>query len=332
MNDMATAQSGALDLLKGSQMPLMFQLYLNPVLRDQIRALAQDMAKDDLNTPEHLLNKPSACAVVITRAMVWGLDPYLVASMTFQTPNKKMGYEGALINAAIDRHLDGGVHFKHYGDWSRVQGKHRMETSAKGFKYPVPTWTDKDAEGLGITISARVKGEREVRSMTMDLVQCQPRNSTLWALDPKTQICYTGVRRFAKVMVPAALMGLPPDLEDMPREVHMGEADVVIEPEITMPRAAQRIDRDTGEVTREQTIEVPDSHEIKVDEDAPAQDKIGPSLITPRALSLLTQRLQDRELTEQFCSHFAIADPSELPMSKVNDAMKWVEQQNKPAA
>lgn len=324
MNDIVGAQSGALDLLKGGQMPLMFQLYLNPVLREQIRGLAQDMAKDDLNTPEHLLNKPSACAVVITRALVWGLDPYLVASMTYQTPNKKMGYEGALVNAAIEKHLDGGVRFKHYGDWSKVQGKFTMKEGNSGRKYAVPSWTDKDAEGLGVEVSARLRGEREARMLSMELIQCQPRNSTLWATDPKTQICYTGVRRFAKVMVPAALMGLPPDLEDMPREVNMGEADVIDEPlEIKMPRrkaAAEGVDTDTGEVKKE-------TEEPQAEAEPQQSEAKGAALITSSALRILNQKLQDSALTQRFLEHFKIAAPEQLEMAKVNAAFAWIAEQ-----
>lgn len=329
MNDIVHAQAQSMDLLgSGQPMPLMFQLYLNPVLREQIRSLAQEMAKDDLNTPEHLFDKPSACAVVITRAMVWGLDPYLVASMTFQTPNKKMGYEGALVNAAIDRHLVGGVHFRHYGDWSKVQGKFKVETSAKGHKYQVPTWTDRDAEGLGVEVSARVRGESEARQMTLELIQCHPRNSTLWATDPKTQICYTGVRRFAKVMVPAALMGLPPDLEDMPREINMGEADRVIDAGIQQPRrtgaaAADVVDTETGEVLR--GGEQSDAPPPPPSENAQASG--GPARITEAALRILQAKLQDPELTVRFLTHFKIANLDELPMAQVNAGFQWCAQQ-----
>ncbi|KKK50975.1 hypothetical protein LCGC14_3119640, partial [marine sediment metagenome] len=60
----------------------------------------------------------------------------------------------------------------------------------------------------------QIVGEPEEREWSFDLVQAFPRNSTLWATDPKTQICYTAVRRFANVAAPGILMGVPFDRED----------------------------------------------------------------------------------------------------------------------
>jgi len=84
------------------------------------------------------------------------------------------------------------------------------------------TWGRKDAEGLGVIVRAQVIGEKEPREWRFDLIQAFPLNSTLWATDPKTQICYTAVRRFGSVAAPGLFMGVPFDRSDDMEPVHLG--------------------------------------------------------------------------------------------------------------
>lgn len=98
--------------------------------------------------------------------------------------------------------------------WDDLVGMFEMKVGNKGKKYPSATWTDKDAMGLGVTVMVKVRGQNRVKHWDLDLVQCQPRNSTLWATDPRTQICYTAVRRFGNVVVPGIFAGVPFDRGD----------------------------------------------------------------------------------------------------------------------
>lgn len=188
------------------------QIMLNPVLFERAQSMAKFMSQAEGFLPKHLIGRPAACFAVLTRAITWKLDPYAVGQSTFQLPGSdRVGYEGKLIAAILENSgkLEGGVKHKHFGEWSRVLGKFEIATSGKGNQYAKATWGRADAEGLGIEISVQIKGELEPRVYEFLLVQAFPMNSTLWATDPKTQIFYTAVRRFASVVASGLLMGVP---------------------------------------------------------------------------------------------------------------------------
>ncbi len=229
-------------------MPLALALYLNDALYSRVKNIAGNMAEAEGFTPEHLLGKPHACFAVVTRAITWRLDPYAVAMATYAPAKGKIGYEGKLVLAILENsgRLDGGLHWEYYGDWSKVQGKFEIRTSDKGSRYAVAKWTDEDARaaGCGIKIIAKLKGEDEPRKLDFDLIQAQPRNSTLWATDPKTQIIYTAGRRFANAVVPALMMGVPFDPVDNAEPIDVtgsGSAEV-----INMPRAKSAPQEDSS--------------------------------------------------------------------------------------
>ncbi|HEX7049863.1 MAG TPA: recombinase RecT [Longimicrobiales bacterium] len=198
-------------------MPLAMRIWFDDRLFDRARIIAKYISEAQGFTPPHLVGKPQACFAVVVRALTWRLDPYAVAMATYQTPGGRVGFEGKLCQAIIENSgkLDGPLKFEYYGDWSRVLGKFKIVDGGKG-RYPAPTWTDADAAGLGIKVTGHIKGELDPRELTLDLVQCHPRNSTLWATDPKTQIHYTAVRRFGSAAVPSLFMGVPFDWEDAP--------------------------------------------------------------------------------------------------------------------
>lgn len=200
-----------------SGMPIGLQVFLNPAMFERCKEIARFIARAEGFTPRHLVNKPEACFAVVDRALTWNLDPYGVASTTYQTPGGQISYYGSLCQAIIESsgRLEGGVKFELYGDWSKLRGKFEIKTSDRGTKYPVATWKPEDEAGLGIKVSAKLKGEVEPRTMEFDLRQAFPRNSTLWATDPATQIRYTAVRRFATSVVPSLFLGVPFDNEGL---------------------------------------------------------------------------------------------------------------------
>lgn len=192
------------------------QIMLDPALFDRAKLIATYMARAEGMIPRHLIGKTEACFAVVVRSITWKLDPFAVATCTYQTPGGSVGFEGKLCQAVLENSgkLEGPIRFTHYGDWSKVQGKFEIATSGKGNQFAKATWTDADAKGLGVTVSAKVVGEPEPREWSFDLIQAYPRNSTLWATDPKTQICYTAVRRFANVAAPGLFMGVPFDRDE----------------------------------------------------------------------------------------------------------------------
>lgn len=210
------AQASLAAHFAGGSMSPALAIMLDPLMFERAKQIAVYMSKADGFTPPHLIGKQEACFAVVTRALTWKLDPFAVAQATYSTPGGKVGYEGKLVQAILENsgHIDGPVRFEHYGDWSRVKGKFAIRKSDKGKDYAVATWTREDAQGLGVTVKAKVRGETELREWPLDLDQCFPLNSTLWATDPKTQICYTAVRRFGSVAAPGLMMGVPFDRED----------------------------------------------------------------------------------------------------------------------
>ncbi|MBP6986257.1 MAG: recombinase RecT [Alphaproteobacteria bacterium] len=198
------------------------QIMLNEALFERAKEIARYISNAQGFTPPHLIGKPEACFAVVINSLTWQLNPFQVAQSTYSTPGGKVGYEGKLCQAILENsgQLEGGVKFSFYGDWDKVQGKFEMKNSSDGKKkYPAQAWTQKDEEGVGVTISAKVRGEDAPRTINFDLKQAHPRNSTLWATDPKTQLCYAGVRRFCSTAMPGIFMGIPFDVEDSPAHI-----------------------------------------------------------------------------------------------------------------
>lgn len=193
-------------------------LMFNDALYDRCKAIATVMARAEGITPPHLIGRSEACFAVVTRSITWKLDPFSVAQSTYQTPSGKVGYEGKLVQAILENsgQLEGGVKFTLIGDWDKIRGKWIKKSSDRGKEYAVQGWKDEDENGLGIIVSAKVRGEKEPRELTVWLRECFPRNSTLWALRPSQQIMYTAVRAFANVAAPGLFMGVPfsSDLEE----------------------------------------------------------------------------------------------------------------------
>jgi hypothetical protein len=186
-------------------------IMFNDALYDRCKQIAKIMAAAQGFTPRHLLGQQEACFAVVTRAITWKLDPLAVAQSTYQTPGGQVGYEGKLVQAILENsgHLIGPVTYEHFGDWSKVQGKWKKAKSMKGNEYAVQGWTDDDEIGLGVIVRAQVRGEDKPREFVMLLRECYPRNSTLWALRPSQQICYTAGRAFGNIAAPGLLMGVP---------------------------------------------------------------------------------------------------------------------------
>ena len=178
--------------------------------------IAGSLAKAVGIVPNHLIGKPQTCFFIVEQALTWRMSPSYVARNCYSTPGGKIGYHGALCQAVIEcsGRIVGGVTYDHRGDWSKVQGKFRLAKSPKGRDYPVPTYTEKDEEGLSVIVRAQIKGEAAPRELELQLRQCFPRNSTLWATDPKRQVCYTAVRAFSNLAVPGIFAGMPFDHEN----------------------------------------------------------------------------------------------------------------------
>lgn len=200
------------DAVEGGMSPAL-AIMLDESLFAQVQRIAGIMAKAEGFVPKHCIGKTEVCFAITTRSLVWKLDPFAVAQATYQpVEGGKVAYEGKLVQAILEQsgRLDGQIIPTYRGDWSKVQGKFRMQRSEKSGKmYAVAAYSEADEAGLGVVVSAQVKGETKPRSVELDLRQCHPRNSTLWATDPQTQIYYRAIRMLGNVAMPGVLMGVP---------------------------------------------------------------------------------------------------------------------------
>lgn len=186
--------------------------------------------------------------------------------------------------------------------------------------HPLCEWTKESFDDSTMTAICTVK--RKNRDAVVRIFsKADAERANLWTKDgpwkqyPKRML-QMRARGFAcRDSIPEALKGMSLREEAEDSERDMGEAQVVRDEPLEMLATAlpasksERVDTETGEVLRDQ----------------PKDD--APALVTPGALAVINKKLVDKQLHEAFCKHYAIADPSELPRSKVNGALEWIDAQ-----
>lgn len=183
----------------------------NGELFDRLRTLSAVMANSGAFVPEHFRGKPDACMAVVMQAARWGMDPFAVAQKTHIVGNSGvLGYEAQLVNAVITNMspTKDRIHYDWFGPWENIIGRFVEKTSSKGNKYIAPGWDLKDEAGVGVRVWATMKGESEPRELILMLSQAQVRNSTLWASDPRQQLAYLAVKRWARLYCPDVILGV----------------------------------------------------------------------------------------------------------------------------
>ncbi|EDB7602474.1 recombinase RecT [Salmonella enterica] len=171
----------------------------SPEGMNQLVRFAELMAQSKATVPQHLAGKPADCLAVTMQAAQWGMNPFAVAQKT-HVVNGTLGYEAQLVNAVVSSSnlLATRLNYRWDGDWSKVNGK-----------------TDKSPT-LTVTVSAVIKGEAEPRELTISMAQAGVRNSPLWEQDPRQQLAYLCVKRWARLHAPDVLLGVytPDELQE----------------------------------------------------------------------------------------------------------------------
>ncbi|EMJ8526890.1 recombinase RecT [Klebsiella aerogenes] len=166
---------------------------------DRLVRFATLMADSKATVPQHLAGKPADCLAVTMQAAQWGMNPFAVAQKT-HVVNGTLGYEAQLVNAVVSSSnlLATRLNYRWDGDWSKVNGK-----------------SDK-SPSLTVTVSAILKGESEPRELTISMAQAGVRNSPLWEQDPRQQLAYLCVKRWARLHAPDVLLGVytPDELQE----------------------------------------------------------------------------------------------------------------------
>jgi len=184
----------------------------SPEGMNQLVRFAELMAASKATVPAHLAGKPSDCLAVTMQAAQWGMNPFAVAQKT-HVVNGTLGYEAQLVNAVVSSSnlLATRLNYRWDGDWTRVSGK-----------------TDK-SPNLTVTVWATLKGESAPRELTISMAQAGVRNSPLWEQDPRQQLAYLCVKRWARLHSPDVLLGVytPDELQETAPRV---ERDITPEP------------------------------------------------------------------------------------------------------
>lgn len=171
----------------------------SPEGMDCLVRFATLMADSKATVPVHLAGKPADCLAVTMQAAQWGMNPFAVAQKT-HVVNGTLGYEAQLVNAVVSSSnlLATRLNYRWDGDWSKVNGK-----------------SDK-SPSLTVTVSAVLKGEAEPRELTISMAQAGVRNSPLWEQDPRQQLAYLCVKRWARLHAPDVLLGVytPDELQE----------------------------------------------------------------------------------------------------------------------
>lgn len=232
---------------------------------DAIMRLADIMAKGRSTIPDHLKGSAADCAAVVMQAMQWQMNPFAVAQKTHLV-NGTLGYEGQLVNAAIQ---SSGVtldrfNYEWFGPWERIIGKTRVcDAPAKGkpgdkdykkaYQYRVPDYDMKAEEGCGVRVWATLRGEKTPRTLELLLVQASVRNSPLWATDPKQQLGYLAVKRWSRLYAPDVILGVytPDELEEVNREMR----DITPAPAAAVAQTFDQLPECTDELFKQKTPE-----------------------------------------------------------------------------
>ncbi|MDP1772754.1 MAG: RecT family recombinase [Methylobacter sp.] len=191
----------------------------------RLEKISELMASGRSTIPKHLQGNVGDCFAITMQALRWGIDPYAAAQKTHLI-NGVIGYEAQLVNAIIIKNapITGRPNYEWFGPWEKIIGKFKKVTSKTkkddngNFKeYIVPDWDINDEKGLGIRVSATIKGEAQPRVLELLLTQVRTRNSTLWTEDPKQQIAYLSIKRWSRLHTPDVTMGVytPDELDDI---------------------------------------------------------------------------------------------------------------------
>jgi hypothetical protein len=229
-------------------------LILDVAHMDSMVRLAEIMASGKATLPNEFRGSPGDCLAVVMQAVQWKMSPFAVAQKTFFVSGK-IGYEGQLVHAAI---TSSGIlsaddfDYEYYGPWENIIGKFEIKKGEKG-EYRVPAWHLSDEIGLGLRISATIRATGKIKVLDLMLAQARTRNSTLWADDPKQQLGYLAVRKWARQYAPGVILGVytGDELEEANREMR----DITPAPAAADDRTIDQLPECTDELFAQKTPE-----------------------------------------------------------------------------
>jgi hypothetical protein len=140
--------------------------------------LAELMSKAKL-LPQAVQN-PADAFMIVNQALRWGMDPFAVAQEVAVIQGRMM-YSGKIVAAALHTSgvLDGRLNYEYEGENG----------------------------GLSVTVTGRLRGESEPRSVTVTLKDAKTNNAH-WVKSPNQMLSYHAARVWARRHAPEVMLGV----------------------------------------------------------------------------------------------------------------------------
>lgn len=154
---------------------------LMPTNFGEVVAFSEIMARSQHAIPRHLRDVPGACLAVTMQALRWELDPFLVASKSYNVKDI-IAYEAQLIAAVVH---------------TRAPIKSRPNYAYSG-----------EGADRRCTVSAVFEDGIERSYESPRIGDITVKNSPLWKSDPDQQLGYFSIRSFARRYCPEVILGV----------------------------------------------------------------------------------------------------------------------------
>lgn len=154
---------------------------LQPKNFGEVIEFAKMMAQASFAVPKHLRENPGACMAVTMRSIGWEMDPFAVATKTYQVGDI-ISYEAQLVAAVV--HL-------------RAPIRTRPEVSYLG-----------DGQTRQCLISVEMLEGSTKEYLSPEIGKILVKNSPLWKGDPDQQLYYYSIRAWARRYTPEVLLGV----------------------------------------------------------------------------------------------------------------------------
>ena len=287
-------------------------ILLHPEMIEKIERMAVIMASSKFTVPKHLAGNDADCFAVCLQALQWGMNPFAVAQKTHQV-NGTLGYEAQLVAAVIVNSgaIESDVDYKWDGPWEKIGPKNAIDLE----------------KSVSVTFSATLKPSGSRKSLTLALSQASVRNSPLWSSDPKQQLAYLAIKRFARLYCPGAILGVytPDEAEEFGQPVQQ-QATVKpasyfgdIKPKAQVPVASEPAKQEPTTQTEATTAQEPA---------AKPQEEGRPGCITAEQFKLIDEaRRKGKASGEKFLSglrlFYDIDDPRNIKIEQLPDLITW---------
>lgn len=146
----------------------------------EVVKFAEVMCRADIALPKHLRGNAGACMAVALQALDWQMNPFAVASKSYQV-NGAIAYEAQLIAAVVNTR-------------SGIKGRLKYRYDGTG-------------NDMTCTVTGVIDGD-ELEYTTPAIGSITTKNSPLWKSDPQQQLGYFAARSWARRHTPEVILGV----------------------------------------------------------------------------------------------------------------------------